>query len=319
MQKSKLYSIVVPCYKSGLWTDELVLRITTAMKNAGAECEILLVNDCSPDTVTWPAICSAARKYEHVRGIDMLYNVGQFRATLCGLDQANGDYCITLDDDLQHLPEELPKLLKAMDENPEMDCIMGAFDSKKHSLLRNIGSRFMQKISGILYGKRQDVTTTSFRIMPSSFAKTLVLYRTATPHLGPLIVSLSQNIMNIPVEHAERKYGRSGYTLARCIRETWQCIINASIFPLRMLSALGGFFSLVAFFIAITYFLRFLVYGTSVPGYTSLILVISFFSGLILLGVGILGEYVGRLIREVTGLPPFRIKSDTAECKEAKR
>ena len=177
------------------------------MSNIGSF-ELILVNDKSPDKRTWEGIEKLAHKYDFVRGIDLLYNVGQFRATLCGLEHARGLFVITMDDDLQNPPEEIPKLVEAMRESPTMDCIMGKYPRKQHSTLRNAGSRFLDKIMNHLYGKPPHITTSSFRIMPANFARTLTLYRMASPLLAPVIVSLSKKIANVPVRHEERKLRR---------------------------------------------------------------------------------------------------------------
>ncbi len=304
------YSIIVPCYKSGAWLEELVTRLEGVMSPLG-KYEIILVNDKSPDDITWPNIVKLANANVNVRGLDMLYNVGQFRASLCGIEKAIGDYIITLDDDLQHPPEEIPKLVREIQLHPELDCIMGRYDSKKHSFIRNIGSRLFHRLLNFLYHKDGSVVTTSFRIMTARFAHVLVSYRCASPQLGPLITGLSNKICNITVEHHPRPHGKSGYGFFRCVKETYQSIINASVFPLRLFSIIGGLASLSAFAISAFYFIRWMIYQSRVPGYTSLILTISFFSGLLLLGIGILGEYIGRLLGEMTGLPRYMIARDT--------
>ena len=301
------YSIVIPCYDSGTWLRELVLRTEKAMVNH-EPFEIILVNDKSPDNKTWPVIQELSEQYVFVRGVSLLYNVGQFRATLCGLEQANGQFVITMDDDLQHPPEELPKLISAMKKNPSMDCIMGRYAVKKHNPIRNAGSVIFRKIMDILYNKPTDIRTTSFRIMPESFVNRLILYRIAAPQLGPLIVSTTNKIMNIPVDHHARKQGESGYSLYRCISEGVLSIVNASIAPLRWFSFIGFITAGVAFSLGTYYLIRWSVWGISVEGFTSIILAISFFSGAILAEIGIVGEYIGRIIRELTGMPRYTIE-----------
>jgi len=303
------YSIVIPCYASGAWMEELVQRIEAAMKPFQSF-ELILVNDKSPDD-TWNTIQKLAHAYPFVRGIDLLYNVGQFRATLCGIENASGKFIITMDDDLQHPPEELAKLIKTMSSNPSIDCIMGEYLSKKHDPLRNLGSYLVREIMNFLYGKPRNVVTTSFRIMPASFAKSLCLYRIASPQLGPLIISLTKKIKNIPVEHNARKRGKSGYGMFRCVSETLRSVINASVLPLRLFSGLGFCTALIAFAISLFFFIRWCMKGVGVAGFTSLILTISFFSGMMLAGIGILGEYIGRIIQEITGLPRYQIRVDT--------
>ena len=179
---------------------------------------------------------------------------------------------------------------------------------KQHSPLRNLGSRIYTVIMHCLYSKPRDIVTTSFRMMPSSFARTLTLYRTAHPQLGPLILSLTTRIQNVPVEHHARKIGKSGYSLAHCIRETFRSIINSSIMPLRLFSLIGFVAAGIAFLTALYYFVIWLFGGVGVAGFTSLILTISFFSGMLLAGIGVLGEYIGRLIQEVTGMPRYQVR-----------
>lgn len=303
------YSIVVPCYNSADMLEELATRICVAMASY-APFEIIFVNDKSlDDQKTWLTIKKVAGEKLNVRGIDLLYNVGQFKATLCGIEKARGKYIITMDDDLQHPPEELPKLIEALQQNPKMDCIMGRYDSKKHSYLRNLGSLLVQRLMNGLYEKPVGVVTTSFRIMPDSFARVLINYQTAFPQLGPLIASLSQRIGNVPVEHHPRKVGRSGYSLAKCVKETFQSVINASTVPLRCFSVMGFITSGIAFLMGINFFFRWLFGGIRVAGFTSLILAVSFFSGLLLAGIGILGEYIKRIIQEITGLPRYQVKT----------
>ncbi|MCJ7773495.1 MAG: hypothetical protein MUP22_10230 [Desulfobacterales bacterium] len=162
-----------------------------------------------------------------------------------------------------------------------------------------------------LYNKPSHLIMTSFRIMPASFVKSLVLYRIASPQLGLLIISITKRIMNVSVEHQARKEGESGYSLAHLIRVTFQSIINASIVPLRVFSLLGFATAGCAFLVGIYYLVRWSVGGVKVAGFTSLILAISFFSGMLLAGIGMLGEYIGRLIQEVTGLPRYQVRTET--------
>lgn len=310
-----MISIVIPVYASGPWLEELVKRIETAMTPLKEPFEVILVNDVSPDTVTWPKIVEMAARLPWVHGIDLLYNTGQFRATLCGIEHARGDYVITMDDDLQHPPEELPKLVAAMHDHSTMDCIMGRYECKRHGILRNAGSRLVAGIMFKLYDKPADVVTTSFRIMRRDFAQTLLLYRVAHPQLGPLIVRLSRKVMNVSVEHHPRPHGRSGYALGKMMRETWQSIINASVAPLRFVSLTGAGVAALGFLYGAALVFRRAFGGITVPGYTSIIVTIAFFSGLILVSIGVLGEYLGRIIQELTGMPKYTVRETTAGKK----
>lgn len=307
------YSIVIPVYNSGKWLRELVSRIETTMGPLGASFEVILVNDASPERTTWQTIQELAREKSFVRGFDMLYNVGQFRALLCGLEQSRGKRIVTMDDDLQHPPEEIPKLVEAMEANPGADCVMGDYQSKQHGPLRNLGSALAQKILDRLYDKPPGIKTTSFRVMTSDLAKALTLYRTAHPQLGPLIVRVTHNIVNVRVAHAPRPFGKSGYRFARLVGETLRSVVNASIAPLRFISTIGLLCATGAFLIGVYYLAKWLLGDIGVPGYASLIVTVAFFSGMILFSIGVLGEYIGRIVQELTGMPRFTIRTSTDE------
>lgn len=306
------YSIIIPCYGSGLWLAELVGQISEVMESHKPY-EVILVNDRSPDPQTWAEIERIVQENDFVTGIDLLYNVGQFTATICGIDHASGDYVITMDDDLQHPPSELPKLITAMRENPEMDCVMGEYSARKDNWLRKAGSRLLREIINRLYDKPKSVVTTSFRIMPAEFAKSLSLYRIASPQLGPLIVSQSRKIMNVKVQHNSREFGSSGYSLMKCVKETVLSVINASLVPLRIFTLAGFAIALAALVIGVYFLVRRIAGGIGVPGYTSLILAMLMLGGMTLAGIGVLGEYVGRIIRELTGMPKYQVRKIAGE------
>jgi dolichol-phosphate mannosyltransferase/undecaprenyl-phosphate 4-deoxy-4-formamido-L-arabinose transferase len=315
--KNNEYSIVIPVYKSGAWMDELVTRIGAVMEQvAPSAFELILVNDCSPDTTTWPAIKRNAEKYSWVHGFNLLYNVGQFRATICGLQQAQGRFILNMDDDLQHLPEELPTLIRAMNENEDLLCVMGRYETKRHNALRNAGSRFYQKIMNRVYDNPSGIQTTSFRIMKKELVDAILAYRTAKPIMGSMIVSLTRKIKNVPIQQDARRQGSSGYTLWSLVSTTFDNVISASTAPLRFFSVIGFFCSGASLFLAMFYFFRWLIGGIGVAGFTSQILLITFFGGMTLAGIGLLGEYVARIISEITGPERFRIKEETG-CDES--
>ncbi len=310
MKESSLeYSIVIPVYNSGAWMDELVSRIGVVMeREALGRFELILVNDCSPDVGTWSAIVRNAEKHPWVRGINLLYNVGQFKAMLCGMEQVRGAYVLNMDDDLQHPPEEIPKLIRAIETDQQLLCVMGRYETKQHSAFRNAGSRLVRSIMNRVYGKPVDIQTTSFRIMRKELSDSIVSFRTAKPQMGPIIVSLTRKIQNVEVLHTPRTQGRSGYSLWSLISNTFDSVINASTAPLRFFSAIGLLFAGFSVLLGIVFFLRWLGGGIGVAGYASQVLLITFFGGMTLAGIGILGEYIARIITEMTGPEPFCIK-----------
>lgn len=305
------YSVVIPVYKSGAWLEELVGRINAALSPLGEAFEVILINDASPDEVTWPKIEELAARHSWIRGYDMLYNVGQFIAIICGLEHAKGDLILTMDDDLQHPPEELPKLIKAIYEHHDMVCVMGLYETKQHSWSRNAGSGLFRFILRLFYGKHDAIKTSSFRIMRREFAEAITRYRTARPLLGSMTVQLTRKMMNVPVAHHRRSQGRSGYHWTRLISHTLDAVIYKSTAPLRIFSVFGFSTATLAFFIGLTVIVRWLSGDIRTPGYTSLILTIAFFSGTILMGIGVVGEYIARIISEVSGPAPYQIRRVT--------
>ena len=306
------YSIVIPVYNGAAWMDELINRIGVVMEQEAPDrFEVILINDCSPDATTWPAIKRNAERHPWVRGIDLLYNVGQHRAIICGLHQARGQFVLTMDDDLQHPPEEIQKLIMAIHDDDEILCVIGRYETKRHNAFRNAGSRFYQKLMAWTYGKPPGIQATSFRIMRKELVEALLACRTARPQISPLIISLTRKIKNVSVQHEAREHGQSGYTLRKLIGLTFDAVINASTAPLRLFSIFGFVCAGASVLLMTGFFLNWLTAGVSVAGYTSQILLITFFGGMGLAGLGVLGEYIARIITELTGPERFRIRETT--------
>ncbi len=300
-------SIVIPCYRSGRWLPELVERIIAAMDGLDLAYEIVLVNDASPDG-TWNAIEQLVAEYPCVRGFDMLFNVGQFRATLCGLEHARGELIVTMDDDLQHPPEEIATLLEAIRARPEVDCVIGAYRRKRHGPIRRLGSRVMAHLNEAFYGKPRDLTITSFRVLRRQVAQAVCAHGTAKPIISPLLLRSTRRIVNVQVDHCPRPKGRSGYSLPRLVQITLDNLIGASTLPLKAVSLLGLASAAGSVVLGLVYLFRYLTGAIGVPGFVTQVLLITFFGGMTLLSVGILGEYVLRIIHEVARPPRYIVR-----------
>lgn len=300
-------SVVIPCYCSGAWLDELVQRIRDALEPLPYRYEILLVNDASPDN-TWESIQKLATSHSGVRGIDLQYNVGQYRATLCGIEHARGRWIITMDDDFQHPPEHLPDLVRSAEEHPEWDCIMARFARKQHSWLRNWGSRWMRWLYVRFYRAPPDVMPSSFRILTAEFARVLVAHRSANPVLCPLIFQMTRRVGNVSIPHARRAYGRSGYRLGRLAGTLVDTLIRATNYPLHAISLLGIVVAGVSLLFGLYRLVRYFIGPQVAPGFTTLAILISFFGGMTLFAVGLVGEYLARVIEEVRGQPRYIVR-----------
>ncbi len=291
--------------------DELVERTTSVMNNENVSYEIILVNDSSMDDETWPAILRNSRRFNEVRGIDLMSNVGQFRTTLAGFQYCRGSMIITLDDDLQHPPEEIPKLISAARDNPGVDCIMGSYASKRHSIFRNLGSSLVNSIFSFVYDKPKSIVSTSFRILRADLAKAVLNHKSSKPMLGATLLESSKRVMNIRVNHDERKFGKSGYTLRKLVGFTLDNVFAATNAPLRWISLFGLISALGSLLIQATIIYQWYFEKTTVPGFTTQVLLISFFGGMTLFAIGLLGEYILRIVTEVSGPPRYSIREST--------
>ncbi|MET0831244.1 MAG: glycosyltransferase family 2 protein [Acidimicrobiia bacterium] len=301
-------SIVVPCYRSGEWLPELVARIVATMSGTGRSYEVILVNDASPDTTTWPAIERLTAEHAEVKGIDLLGNVGQFRSTLCGFEAARGKVVVTLDDDLQNPPEEIAKLLDALDADPGLEVVIGSYGRKRHSWFRNLGTGLHAALNARLYGKPRDLELTSFRALRRPVVDALLQHRTVKPIIGPLILQSTRRIANVPVAHEPRPTGASGWRLGRLVGTLVDNVVNTSTAPLRLVSLAGLVIAAGSAVLGVYYLVRSLAGNITVPGFTTLTILVVFFGGTTLATIGLLGEYVVRIVTEVTGAPRYVVR-----------
>ena len=301
-------SIVVPCFRSGAWLESLVDRVVDAMEPLGRAYEVILVNDASPDDVTWPTIRKLAATHSHVVGVDLMGNVGQFRALLCGMDSAAGQLVVTMDDDLQNPPEEIPTLIAAIDADAELQAVIGSYRQKRHSWFRNLGTRLVARIYRNAYGKPEGLQTTSFRILRRPLVDAVLAHQTVRPVIGALILQSTSRIANVEVEHHPRAEGGSGWRMGRLVGAAIDNTVNASTAPLRFVSLAGIVIAVISFVLAAWYFVRGLLGDISVAGFPTTVVLIVFFGGSILAAIGLLGEYVIRIVSEVTGQPRYVVR-----------
>ena len=308
-------SVVIPAYNSALTIAELIKRLVPVLESITPDNEIILIDDDSPDT-TWHVIQQITQEYSRVRAIQLMKNSGQAAATMCGLCMANKEIIITMDDDLQHQPGEIPALVKALEENPDVDCVFGVFNQKKHRGYRNAASAAIAMINRQAFALPHHVKTSGFRVMRRQLAREMVKRKTANPSIPALLLGCTRRVMSIPVTHAPRFAGKSNYTLARQFRMAFDNLCSATMLPLRLVSMCGMGLCLVSISLVIYYFFQYLFGVTKLQGWTTLVLMISFFSGTILFSLGILGEYLVRVLREVSHEPPYVIRQQRKPYKD---
>ena len=295
-------SLVVPVYNSQDCLPELLKQIEAELTRLGMSYEVILVDDDSTDG-SWQVIQREAGVRPAVSGIQMMRNVGQVSATLCGMAYARGGVVVTLDDDLQHPPDQLGILIGALRDEPATDCVFGAFEDKKHSAYRNLGSRFIAWIHRRAFGLPRDIQPSSFRALRRPLVDAILAHPTRAPSLTALIAACTRRIRNVAVRHAERYSGRSNYTLLRQFRLAFDNICSSSTLPLKVVSTLGLLFCAGGIGYALLVLSWYLEHRIKVAGWTTLAILVSFSAGIILLSLGVFGEYLSRILREVRGAP----------------
>ena len=302
-----LYSVIIPCYKSSHTIRQVVeLTMDELQKLGRTPFEFVLVDDASPDDgETLCELHAVANDHESVRIVELASNAGQHNAVMAGLNECKGDIIICMDDDLQTHPSQLPILFDAFDQG--YDIAYGYYPEKKHSAFRNFGSWVNYMSVRILINKPKDLKTSSFWIIRRFVRDYVVQYKSAFTHLQGLFLRTTRNIVSVPVKHFDRAYGQSGYTFKKLVG-LWSNIMGYSIVPLRMARNAGFFFSILGILGAIAVVLRKLLAPTSAVGWFSTMAAICFFSGLIMLFLGVIGEYLGRMFLTQSSNPQYVVR-----------
>lgn len=311
----KKISFVVPVYNSEKTLETLVDRIDLAVENLQKNYthEIILVNDYSKDSSL--DLCrKLSNKFSHVKYLSFSRNFGQPHALIAGFNYVTGDYIICLDDDLQTPPEEINKLISKLKEG-SYDVVYGKYSSKKHSLFRNFGSYTNQKMARWLINMPEGINTTSFFIARRFVINEVIKYNRHYPHIPGLIFRITNNIGNVLVEHKNREYGKSNYNLRKLVKLWFYGFTNFSVKPLRISSFLGFVLSGISFLMVIFLTIKKVINPQIQMGWTSLMIMITFFGGIQLLSVGLVGEYVGRIFMSINKAPQYIIKEKYIDCE----
>ena len=290
-----MYSIVVPVFNSEQTLPILYKRLVRVMENLGETFEIVFVEDCGRDN-SWQVLQTLAEKDERVCAIQLMRNYGQGTATLCGLAHTRGYFAITLDDDLQHPPEELHILIEALRSNDELDVVVGVPKEKRHGLVRNLGSDSINLMNSSFLKKDPKLRFTGFRVMRRTVVDVLMTMRVPYPAIGPMLISTTRRIANVTVCHDPRQEGSSGYTFSRIVRGVLSNFIGYSMLPLQVLAGLGGFGIVVCLILGAFHLGRYLLGRATLPGWTSLMLVLVALSGFNFFAFAVLGEYLIRIL-----------------------
>lgn len=308
-----LYSVVVPVYNSEHTLVELYTRLEKVFREEICQpFELILVDDGSKDH-SFEIMTDLRRKDSRVKIIQMARNFGQHPALLCGFSHAEGDFIVTMDDDLQHPPEELPKMIQVMNERDDVDVIIASYEGRKHNPIRKLGTKVSVWATSKMLGKDPDLQITSYRLIRRFLVDAILETNTYQPQIGNLLVLTSNRIINVPVRHDARAYGKSGYSFRRLLHDLIYDITAHSAFPLLMVRNVGIISFLISLILGIFYLVRYFMFGTSVQGWTSLMLVLLAFFGITLLSIGIIGIYLMNILNESKKMPHYVIRQKDVE------
>lgn len=300
-------SVVIPVYRSEPLVAELARRIAATLTAARNSYEIILVNDCSPDR-SWEMIEQACERDPAVKGVNLRRNSGQHNAIMAGLRHATGEVIVVMDDDLQHAPEDIPKLYASVMQGH--DIAYAAFLHPKHARWKRAGSVFRDLTARMLLGVPRGFRISSFKAMTAAIAREIARYEGPFPYVDGLALTATHNAANVQLEHYPRPDGRGNYSFRESIFLWTKVAMNFSIVPLRLASWLGLAFAALGFgFAAYLVFQKLAFDAVPVPGWSSLAVVILIVGGVQLLALGAIGEYLGRAYLHLNGKPQYVVKA----------
>ncbi|MEP7290971.1 MAG: glycosyltransferase [Chloroflexota bacterium] len=306
-------SIVIPVYRSAAGLPVLIDELARVLPSLAAHYEIILIDDGSPDH-SWDVIQTLARDHAQVRGFTLMRNYGQHNALLCGIRQARCDVIVTMDDDLQHPPGEIHKLLDKLDEG--YDVVYGTPRHQQHGILRDLASQVTKLVLQNSMGVETARHVSAFRAVRTKTRDAFASYSSAYVSIDVLLTWGTTRFAAVEVQHDQRRYGTSNYTLTKLIRHALNMITGFSVLPLQIASLLG--FALALFGIGILVYVigRALLFGVVVPGFAFLASIIAIFSGAQLFALGMIGEYLARIHFRTMDRPVYTVRSNTDSAEQ---
>lgn len=313
MNELKKVSFVIPCYNSSKTIGKVIDEIKDTMKQlVKYEYEIILVNDCSPDN-TFEVIEELCKENKNICGINLSKNFGQHGALMAGFHQVTGDILVCLDDDGQTPANEVGKLLEKIEAGD--DVVYARYAHKKHSLFRNFGSYVNELMAQFLLGKPKELYVSSYFATRRFVVKEMLKYENAYPYVIGLVLRTTKKISNVPVNHREREVGQSGYTLAKLLGLWFNGFTAFSTKPLRIATIGGTAFAIIGFLYGIYTVIKKFVNPAVPIGFSSMMSALMFIGGVMMLMLGLIGEYIGRMYICMNNAPQFVVR-DIIEITE---
>lgn len=298
-------SVVVPVYNSHSFLEELLERLAQVLPEISSEFEVIMVNDGSQDN-SWEIIQSINQKYPWARGINLMRNYGQHNALLCGIRSSIYDKTITMDDDLQHPPEEIGKLIKPLENG--FDVVYGKPMRQQHALWRNFSSYLTRLALQGAMGVKNARNVSAFRAFRTNVREAFARYQSPFVSIDVLLVWGTTSFTSVPVNHDPRRGGKSNYNFRKLVRQAINMTTGFTVLPLQLASILGFSFAIFGFFILLYVIVRFIIEGGSVPGFPFLASIIAIFSGVQLFSLGIIGEYLARMHFHLMEKPSYVVR-----------
>lgn len=309
----KKVSFVIPCYRSENTLEHVVAEIRDKMKELTAySYEMILVNDCSPDG-TMSVIRRLCESDERIKGISFARNFGQHAALMAGIRQSKGDYVVCLDDDGQTPADEVDKLLAKLDEG--FDAVYAKYEHKQHSAFRNLGSHVNELMLRVMLEKPKELYVSSYFAVRRFVVEDMIRYENSYPYVIGLVLRATKNITNVIVHHREREEGVSGYTLKKLLNLWFNGFTAFSVKPLRIATSIGGFSACAGFLYGVYTIVKRLVNPAVPMGFSALMSALVFFGGMIMIMLGLIGEYIGRIYISMNNSPQYVIR-ERMNCEE---
>ena len=302
-------SFIIPCYRSEKTRPVVIGEITETMDRMADryDYDIFLINDASPDG-TAGVISKLCEENDRIRGISFARNFGQHAALMAGFRYSDGDICVALDDDGQTPADQVDRLLDAIENGA--DAVYAKYDHKKHSGFRNFGSRVNDMMLRVMLSKPKELFVSSYFAVKRFVVEDMIRYENSYPYVIGLVLRSTKSIVNVDIDHRDRMEGSSGYTLKKLLGLWFNGFTAFSVKPLRIATFIGGVSACLGLLYGLYVIIRRLIIDIpdEAMGFAATMSAIVFFGGMILLMLGLIGEYIGRIYISMNNSPQYVIR-----------
>ena len=302
-------SVVIPVYNSSGIIAELNEQINNCLKNFTYE--LIFINDSSIDN-SWIVLTEIIKKNSFVTGINLRKNCGQDNAIMAGLRQASGNYVVIMDDDLQHSPSDILELYSKCKEG--YDVCYARFKNKNQSIIKNLGSQMNGFLARKLISKPKNIYLSPFKVLRREIVDEIIKFESPFTYIDGIILNITSSLAQIDVEHFPRKSGNSNYNLKKSASVFFRLFTGFSVVPLRLATYLGIIITLFGLGMIVKYLYDYFITKNFIEGWTTLVILQIFFGGLILMTLGLIGEYLGRTFLSINKKPQYSIKQIIGNC-----